>query len=141
MTEVNASRLMGLETSNYPASPLPHGNKNGLNSNNNNENKNGVHSNEGLIPYLQRLEVVAKQQEEEMARNREREQEWKRKYDELAAKVESGGGNSNGKKLTVGWWGVVFILVWPVVAHKLWKYARILHPVVAKAFWQLLGRK
>lgn len=138
MTEVNASRLLGLENSNYPASPLPpHPNNNTNNSNNKNIPSPG---NDGLLPYLQRLEILAKQQEEETARSREMEQEWKSKCRDLEAKIDSNSNNNNGKKIVVGWWGVVFILVWPVVAHKLWKYANLLRPVVVRAFWQMLGK-
>lgn len=137
ITEVNASRLLGLETSKYQTTSSPSIHNNSNNNRTTGSASTSLSANEGLVPYLQRLELLAQQQEEEVTRGREREQEWKRKFEELQSRLE---GPNNKKGMVPGWLGVVFILVWPVVAQKLWKYAEILQPIVARVFWKMLGK-
>jgi hypothetical protein len=123
MTEVNSSRLLGLEASKVPSSSSPP--------------PSLATNNEGILPYLQRLDLLVKQQEEESQRNRDKEQEWRRRLEEMEARMEG----TNGKGRMVPWWGVVvFLLVWPVMAKKLWKYAKVLHPMVAQVFWRMMGK-
>jgi len=128
MTEVNSSRLLGLEASKATA---PSSTSSSAAS-----STSPLSNNEGLLPYLQRLDILVKQQEEESQRNRDKEQEWRRRVEEMEAKMEGMGGK--GRLVPGGWWGmVVFLIVWPVVAQKFWKYAKILHPMVAQVFWRM----
>jgi hypothetical protein len=147
LIEVNTSRLLGMEaafaalsSSPTPSSVRPsstlassstpsskHSAPSPLNT------SSPAHHNEGVLPYLQRLDQLIKQQEEETQRSKEKELEWKRRLEEMENKLE---GNQR-RLIPRGWVGVgvvVFLLAWPVMAHKLWKYAKLLQPVVEKAF-------
>jgi hypothetical protein len=122
MTEVNTSRLLGLEAGKHHPSSSPL-----------------AKQNDGILPYLQRLDLLVQQQEEEAQRSREKEQEWRRRLEEMETRLE--GVNGKWRLVPGGWWGVVvFLLVWPVMAQKFWKYAKLLQPVVERVFWRMVGR-
>lgn len=133
LMEVNNSRLLGMEAAFAPhtSTPLPRYTP-----------SSAVPLppyNEGMAPYLQRLDILAKRLEEEIQRSKDKEQEYKRRLEEMDRKLES----FQKRIIPRGWTGfgvVVFLLVWPFVATKLWKCAKVWTPLLQSAIRNLLHR-
>ncbi len=125
VVEVNSSRLLGMEAAfGNPSDPSRF-----------NPTRN---PNDGMLPYLQRLDQLTKKHEEDSQRMKEREIEWKNRIEEVEKKLDG-----HKKLIPRGWVGVgvvVFLFVWPIVIHKLWNYTHKLLPIVVKAIEKLMGK-
>eukprot|EP01111_Echinosteliopsis_oligospora_P008786 TRINITY_DN2481_c0_g1_i1.p1 TRINITY_DN2481_c0_g1~~TRINITY_DN2481_c0_g1_i1.p1 ORF type:complete len:433 (-),score=122.51 TRINITY_DN2481_c0_g1_i1:53-1351(-) len=152
MMEVNSSRLLGLESAfaNMPSSSpsKPNGTPNQQNGRypSSNSSSNGPAANQNnVLPYLQRLDALIKQQQDDEQRMAESEADWKKKFDDMEEKMNRMNNRNGTMGAFSGSWSgfgmVVFIIVWPFVAQKFWRYAKVLKPIVGEAISKILNRK
>jgi len=135
LVEVNNSRLLGLESAFAGMNHSPSKSNNTLSSVNNR------YLGEGRISeVMQRLDAFSKKQQEEEENEKEKETVLKLKIEELERKVDK------LSKLQIGlptWQRVslvVFFLVWPIVALKLWKKYAMYLPLLWKKIVEILHK-
>ncbi|GAM23226.1 hypothetical protein SAMD00019534_064010 [Acytostelium subglobosum LB1] len=137
--EVNHTRLLGLETafsqmqtSRSSALTTPNGQQpqqrqyqhqyNGANEVFTTTTTTTHNATNELNAYITKLEELVKQQQDEELRTQEKQKEWESKVGELENKLRNVNESS---RLTL-WFNIMallfFLIGWPIIAKKLWKY-------------------
>ncbi|KAF2073441.1 hypothetical protein CYY_005258 [Polysphondylium violaceum] len=137
--EVNHNRLLGLEDSFQSSRNLVGsgvvGNNNNNNINNNRQQHptttttsssitNGGNVNSDLTTtYLNRLEEMVKNLQEDEMKSREKQKDWEQKIADLEKKLHSLGSSQSKYIMWLNIGAFVFFLIgWPIAAKKIWKH-------------------
>jgi len=139
--EVNHTRLVGLESA---YARLQRDSAEGEHSSTHTNEPIAKSENGGLLgTCLLRVDNLIKLQQTEQMHAQEREAYWKKKYEEMEEKVEKMKPSSSKSlfpRSPLGLLGLtVFLVLWPIVITKAWKYISPFREVLLKKFKSLLG--
>jgi len=134
--EVNHNRLLGLEDSFQSSRNLVGGaivsnnntqqnrhQQSTLTATNNNVTAGGNVNSDLTTTYLNRLEDMVKNLQEDEIKSREKQKEWEQKIVDLEKKINSLGSSQSKYIMWLNIGALIFFLIgWPIAAKKLWKY-------------------
>eukprot|EP01112_Ceratiomyxa_fruticulosa_P004350 TRINITY_DN1486_c0_g2_i1.p1 TRINITY_DN1486_c0_g2~~TRINITY_DN1486_c0_g2_i1.p1 ORF type:complete len:498 (+),score=107.33 TRINITY_DN1486_c0_g2_i1:119-1612(+) len=147
--EVNHTRLVGLESAyaqhQRNTASNTEGHASASTPSTTHTSDHTIRNEGGLLgTCLSRIDNLVKLQQTEQAHAQERETYWKKKYEEMEEKVEKMKPGSSSKGLLprspLGILGLtVFLVLWPIVITKAWRYITPFKEVLFKRVKNVLG--